>query len=432
MKFAYWAILGIVLLSGCIGNGSTDTTTIEPTPSTVSTIQMTTSSMMVTDPKIQLIVINDKDCISCDTSEILSVTQETLFPTVEVEEVEFSSERGQQLVADFGITALPAYIFDENLADAANFEGVKDAFFKKGGRYIIRPISGNPGKYLDPPGEDDDPVKGDANAPITIIEFSDFECPFCGKFFRETLPLIQKEYIDTGIAKLVYRDFPLSMHENAQKAAEAAECADDQDKFWEYHDKLFENQGTLDVPSLKQYAIDLGLDGSTFDDCLDSDKYADEVKADMDDGTNKGDVGGTPAFFINGIVLVGAQPFAVFKNVIDSELDKGETVASTITYKNVTASGFKTLVDDEETFVLYVHIPEQRHIKGTDAVIAFNQITQSEQKLPDDKNKKIAIYCRSGSMSGSASNDLVGLGYKNVYNLIGGVNAWKAAGYELE
>ncbi len=168
---------------------------------------------------------------------------------------------------------------------------------------------------------DDDPVKGDKNAKVTIIEFSDFQCPFCGRFYSQTLPEIEDTYVKTGKVKLVYRDFPLSFHQNAQKSSEAAECADDQGKFWEYHDKLFENQAALDDASLKQYAKDLGLNTATFNSCLDSGKNAAEVQKDFADGQKYG-VSGTPSFFVNGQRIVGAQPFASFKTLIDAELAK--------------------------------------------------------------------------------------------------------------
>lgn len=170
---------------------------------------------------------------------------------------------------------------------------------------------------------DDDAVKGDPNAPVTIIEFSDYECPFCGRHFRDTLPQIISEYVDTGKVKIVFRDFPLGFHDDAQKASEAAECAGEQgdENYWKMHDKLFENQQTLDEDSLKQYAKDIGLDTVQFDSCLDSDAMEDEVKADMEDGKIYG-VSGTPAFFINGKFISGAQPFSVFKDIIDAELAK--------------------------------------------------------------------------------------------------------------
>ncbi len=168
---------------------------------------------------------------------------------------------------------------------------------------------------------DDDPQKGSKNAPVTIVEFSDYECPFCRRFFDQTLPLIDKNYIQDDKVKYVFRDFPLSFHRNAQKAAEGAECADEQGKFWEYHDKLFENQDALSVGDLKLYAKDLGLDTTKFNDCLDSGEMASEVEKDFRDGSRYG-VGGTPAFFINGTPLSGAQPYSVFERTIEQELNK--------------------------------------------------------------------------------------------------------------
>ena len=166
---------------------------------------------------------------------------------------------------------------------------------------------------------DDDPMKGQKSAPVTIVEFSDFQCPFCARFYTDTLTQIQKDYIDTGKVKIVYRDFPLSFHTNAQPAAEAAECADDQGKFWQFHDKLFENQQALSGDNYKLWAKELGLDTKKFNDCVDSNKYASEVQKDMTDGQAAG-VSGTPAFFVNGQFLSGAQPYAAFKSAIDAAL----------------------------------------------------------------------------------------------------------------
>ena len=167
---------------------------------------------------------------------------------------------------------------------------------------------------------DDDPAWGPEDAPVTIIEFSDFQCPFCSRFFAQTYPQIKQEY--EGEVRFVYRDFPLtSIHENAQKAGEAGECADDQGKFWDYHDLLFNNASALDVTSLKGYASQLGLDSGAFDQCLDSGKYTEEVQKDYQEGITYG-VTGTPAFFINGVSIIGAQPYANFKAVIDAALQE--------------------------------------------------------------------------------------------------------------
>jgi protein-disulfide isomerase len=165
---------------------------------------------------------------------------------------------------------------------------------------------------------DDDPAQGPEDASVTIIEFSDFQCPYCARFQSETLPQILTDYGDR--VRFVYRDFPLTgLHENALKAAEASECADEQGAYWKYHDLLFQNQSALDDASLKNYAASLGLDTATFNQCLDSDKYMSEVQKDEQDGITAG-VQGTPAFFINGMPLSGAQPYSAFQAAIDAAL----------------------------------------------------------------------------------------------------------------
>jgi len=169
----------------------------------------------------------------------------------------------------------------------------------------------------------DSPVMGKADAPVTIVEFSDYECPFCGKFFSQTLSQIDNEYIKTGKVKLVYKDFPLDFHPNAQKAAEAARCVREQkgdDGYWKIHDKMFENQQELGVENYKKWARSFGVVGSKFDECLDKGKYADAVKKDYDYGQQLR-VTGTPGFFINGKLVSGAQPFNAFKQIIDAELE---------------------------------------------------------------------------------------------------------------
>lgn len=180
---------------------------------------------------------------------------------------------------------------------------------------------------------DDDPVRGNQDAPITIVEFSDFQCPFCARFQIQTLPLILEQYVETGKVKFVYRDFPIqNSHPNAMPAAAASECAHEQNKYWEYHDALFENQGVwnkVDIASavtiFKEFAAELDLNQDQFINCLDSGKYIEEINNDLKDGRDYG-VTGTPGFFIgneeNGFVkLNGAQPFEAFKNIIDSQLN---------------------------------------------------------------------------------------------------------------
>jgi predicted DsbA family dithiol-disulfide isomerase len=163
------------------------------------------------------------------------------------------------------------------------------------------------------------PSKGPANAPVTIVEFSDFECPYCGGLFP-TLKLVEKNYGQQ--VRIVYRQFPLTnIHPHAQKAAEASLCANEQQKFWEFHDSMFNNQSELSVPDLKQRAVDLKLDTKAFNQCLDSGKYAAAIQADIQEGARNG-VTGTPALFINGRLLSGNQPYSEIKEVIDDELQR--------------------------------------------------------------------------------------------------------------
>ena len=179
---------------------------------------------------------------------------------------------------------------------------------------------------------DDDPVKGNVNAPVTVVEFSDFQCPFCSKFYKETLSQVEQNYIDTGKIKFVYRDMPLdNLHQNARSAAIAAECADRQGKFWDYHNMLFEKQAewqslsTADFQTeASKYATDLRLQSGTFDSCIKSQDAADEVNKDSLDAARYGATG-TPTFFIGNekdgfTKLVGAQPYTAFQAALDAQL----------------------------------------------------------------------------------------------------------------
>lgn len=161
-----------------------------------------------------------------------------------------------------------------------------------------------------------DPWRGPANAPITIIEFSEYQCPFCARV-TPTLKAIEQKY--AGKVRFVFKDFPLQNHLQAPKAAEAAHCAGDQGKYWELHDRLFANQQLLQVPELKKHATAIGLDQAAFDQCLDSGKHTENVRADVDLGSQMG-VGSTPTLYINGRLVTGAQPLALFESIIDEEL----------------------------------------------------------------------------------------------------------------
>jgi protein-disulfide isomerase len=160
------------------------------------------------------------------------------------------------------------------------------------------------------------PSKGPAGAPVQIIEFSDFECPFCFRV-NPTVAEVLSTYGDR--VRLVYRHLPLPNHPNARPAAEASACANEQGRFWDYHDRLFANQSKLAAADLKQHAADLGLDTAKFNSCVDSRRFQKDVDADLDAAQLLG-VSGTPHFFINGRALSGAQPLESFKAIIDEEL----------------------------------------------------------------------------------------------------------------
>jgi protein-disulfide isomerase len=161
------------------------------------------------------------------------------------------------------------------------------------------------------------PSLGPANAPVTIVEFSDFECPFCAGMFP-TLKKVEENYKDK--VRVVYRQFPLNaIHPKAQKAAEASLCANEQGKFWQYHDALFSDQQKLAVDDLKARAAALALNAETFAACLDSGKHAAAVRDSIVEGSKAG-VDGTPALFINGRYLNGNQPYAEIEKIIEDEL----------------------------------------------------------------------------------------------------------------
>jgi protein-disulfide isomerase len=169
------------------------------------------------------------------------------------------------------------------------------------------------------------PAKGPANAPVTIVEFSDFQCPFCSRL-TPTLKQVEEKYGNK--VRLVFRQYPLPFHQNAQKAAEASLCAADQGKFWELHDAMFGNQSELGVDQLKAKAASLGLNADKFNKCLDSGEKAAAIQDDIKAGSAAG-VSGTPAMFINGRFINGAVPIDNLTTVIDDELRRaGQKTAS--------------------------------------------------------------------------------------------------------
>jgi protein-disulfide isomerase len=177
----------------------------------------------------------------------------------------------------------------------------------------------------------DNPSLGRRDAPVTIVEFSDYQCPFCRQFVSTTLPAIKSAYVDSGKVRYVFRDFPIDhIHPYARKASEAARCAGDQGKYWEMHDLLFQNQQSLAPDQLPALGSKLGLDAAAFNACLSSSKYASAIQQNFGDGSAAG-VRGTPSFVIGrtrpddkveGVMVVGARPLADFRQEIDRLLNE--------------------------------------------------------------------------------------------------------------
>lgn len=272
------------------------------------------------EPVVGLTVVTDKNCVRCDISDVIKQLK-TVIPTLVVKETDFKSDAGKGLLSEFKVKSLPALVFAPEVEKAEVFEKISPALQKENNKYYVIPLNSGivPGKFLELPEiGGGDRVKGPDSAPITIIEFSDFQCPYC-KAAEETIGKVLAAYPDK--VKLVYKHLPLAIHPDTQYAAEAAECAGDQGKFWEMRDKLFANQSKLDKNSIAQYGRELKIYNKKFIDCL----YTGQFKAKIDaDAKTAADfnVIGTPAFFVGDEFISGIALFDDFKAVIENQLKK--------------------------------------------------------------------------------------------------------------
>lgn len=172
------------------------------------------------------------------------------------------------------------------------------------------------------------PILGNPDAPVIITEYSDFECPYCGKVARDTLPDVKKNYVDTGKVAIIFKHYPLPGHRYAMPAAQAAECAYQQGKFWEYEEKLFNNQDTLQKQALQDYAEELGLNMDEFNSCFDDPRIKAKIQLSQQEGDNLG-ITGTPTFFFSdGNKIEGAYPYADFERVIEKALQSTNTTVN--------------------------------------------------------------------------------------------------------
>ncbi|MDD5652026.1 MAG: DsbA family protein [Candidatus Moranbacteria bacterium] len=277
------------------------------------------------DPIIDVTVVNDEDCEECNIDEAL-VWFRKIVPTMLANKVEYDSEEGNEMIKDFGIKYLPIFIFSKEIEDTEFYAQAQPLFTQKNEKYVLDASKlGLPsGKYVEIPeiGENDIKI-GPDDAKVKLIEFSDFQCPYC-QLFHNTIGDIIEEYGDK--VQLVFKNLPLdSIHPRARDAAMAAECANEQWKFKEYADKLFANQKTWSEGTgngaFTNYASQLSLNTSQFNQCLTERKYKDKIESDLKEADEFG-ISGTPALFINDTFKNGVVQLDELKKVIDEKLSQ--------------------------------------------------------------------------------------------------------------
>lgn len=261
-----------------------------------------------TDPKVSLELITEKECATCNADEAL-VWLRRVLPTLEVRAIEVASPAGQALVERFEITSIPAMVFSGNLEQTDFFTQAQSLFTERDGQYYFRMTElGLPaGKYLKQPAiAETDIHVGNLEAPVKIIEYSDFQCPYCRAFHAELMRALQEKM---GEVLYVFKNMPLSVHPQSLNAALASECANDQGRFAAYSDLLFSKQAewgnTAGTRKFKDYAWQLKLDASMFAACLDGKKHLSKLEQIRAEADQFG-ISGTPATFVNNVFLKGA------------------------------------------------------------------------------------------------------------------------------
>jgi len=294
------------------------------------------------DPIIDVNVINDETCQECNVDEIV-LSLRKVMPTMLLNKVDYSSEEGKKMIEEMGVRSLPAFVFGKEIEDTELFGQAKAIFVEKNGKYLLNSAqAGLPiGKYLQTPKIEENAIKyGPDDAKVKLVEYSDFQCPYC-QMFQKTMDEIVKEYGDK--VQFVFKNLPLeSIHPRAKAAANAAECANEQGKWLEYADKLFANQKiwseAKDNKMFINYASQLKLDNAKFTQCVNEEKYKSKIESDLSEATEFG-IGGTPALFINDKFKNGAIQASELKTIIDEQL--GVAPAQAVPTESVEPSAVK-------------------------------------------------------------------------------------------
>jgi len=274
------------------------------------------------DSIVNVKVITDDQCEKCDPAELL-VWLRRVTPTISAQKVDYASDEGKNLIEKFGIKTLPAFIFSQAIDKTEFFSQAKTLFVQKDDQFELKTqeLGLAPGRYLDLPQiKEGDAVFGKKDSQVAMIIFSDFQCPYC-KLFHQTLRQAMKIYGDRVVFD--FKHLPLSFHAQAESAALASECANEQGKFWEYGDKLFAAQAewsaVTGTQKFKDYARIMGLKTLEFNQCLDSKKYQSKIDEGKAEAAGFG-ISGTPAFFINSQFNNGVVTLDQLKATLDQEL----------------------------------------------------------------------------------------------------------------
>ena len=296
---------------------------------------------------VKLLIIEDPSCTSCEVDLFVSQVKENLISDLVATKVDFNSAEGQEVVNTLSLTQVPAYLFSAEIASRDDWEEqLQGAFIEtsiQGVKFYMLNPQFIPNKVMtvEPPITDNAVVIGDVNAPVTIIQFTDFECPFCAiadgnkemveefkmrdPSYVAPMPEVYKNYVESGQVKVVFYNFPIaSLHPQSEGAHMAVMCANEQGNFKVYAETLWDKRTDWIESSdrdstYKSYAVTLGLDEAQFNECLDTDKYKSQITSELALGQSLG-VSGTPAFFVGKTFISGAQSYQVFKDLIDVQL----------------------------------------------------------------------------------------------------------------
>lgn len=276
------------------------------------------------EPIVNVIAITDDNCEACNPSDVL-VWSRRVMPTLNAQKVDFDSEEGKRLIKENEIKFLPALIFSNEVSKTDFYSQAQVLFMEKNGQFVMntQELGLEPGKYIEVPViNEEDAAFGNKESQVKVVIFSDFQCPYCKSFYG-LMRNAMKEFGERVFFDI--KHLPLEIHPKAQDAALASLCAKEQGKYWEYADKLYADQASwANVKNnqvFKNYASNLRLKYQQFSDCMDNQKYKDQIENDKNEAL-KFNIVGTPAIFVNNNFQTGIAGYAEFKQAIESELSR--------------------------------------------------------------------------------------------------------------